>query len=521
MRPLSSTILATALALAACGGETGQPTDSGTTTTDPGTTATTTDASTEPTNGDPSPGDPTGSPTATTVEPPTTGTTNTSTTDPTTDPTTDATTGGVSECGEVTHFATGKSPTSEIHVSPRGSDGPGCGAPGSPCASLGAAIAEAGPGAAVRLHAGTYAPDTFVNDLAGTADAPIWIGGVEGEARPVISGGGEALHLAGVRYVVLHDLEVEGATANGINVDDGGAYLDAEAARFVVFARLFIHDIGQGGNQDCLKLSGLNDYWILDSEFSACGAGGSAVDHVGCHHGLIVGNNFHDNGGNAVQCKGGSEDIEVRGNTMIESGQRAVNMGGSTGFEFFRPPLSPDGVNAEARDIRVIANVIVGGETPLAFVGCVDCLAANNTIVRPRQWLLRILQETVSDQQFEFAPASNGRFVNNLVVFDRGEISTYVNIGGDTAPETFSFTTNLWYAADDPGQSSPAGDLPTPETGAIEGMDPALLDLAGGDYHLAGGGPAAGSGTALAELTADRDARCWADPPSRGAYELP
>lgn len=433
----------------------------------------------------------------------------------------DTTTGDPPACGGIVTFADGKRPTAEIHVASDGDDDPNCGAMGEPCGSIEFAAGLAQPGTAVRIHSGTYAPDQYISDLAGTADAPIWIGGAPGETPPVISGGGEALHFSRARYLVVHDLEVVGASGNGINIDDGGAVDDPDATRFVVFRDLEIHQIGQGGNQDCLKMSGVNDYWVLDSEFHECGAGGSAIDHVGCHQGLLARNFFHDNGGNAVQCKGGSEDIEIRANRMVDSGQRAINMGGSTGFEFFRPPLQMGAPNAEARDIRVIANTIVGGETPLAFVGCVDCVALNNTIVRPHNWLLRILQETVSDQEYEFLPSSNGVFANNVVVFDRGDISTYVNIGGNTAPDTFTFTTNLWYAADDPGQSDPAGDLPTPETGAIVGMDPQLVDLAGGDYHLTAGCPAAGSGTAFDALAADLDFVCYEDPPSRGAFELP
>lgn len=519
MRPVFVTTLAAAL-VTACGGEPAGSTGSTGETTDPGTSTGTTEPgpTSGSTSGEPTSGGPTSSGPSTAS---TTGTTPGTSTDATTDTsgTSDTTTGGMAECGEVVHFASGKTPVTEIHVSPQGSDGQGCGAIDAPCATIEGGVAAATPGTAVRIHAGTYAPDSWVSDLAGTADAPIWIGGAPGEDRPVIMGGSEALHMSRVNYVVLHDLEVTGASANGINVDDGGDVVDEDATRWVVFERLYIHDIGQGGNQDCLKLSGINDYWILGSEFGFCSAGGSAVDHVGCHRGTIVGNYFHDAGSNAIQCKGGSADIEIRGNTMIECGQRGVNMGGSTGNEFFRPPLSADTPNVEARDIRVIANAIVGGETPLAFVGCVDCLAANNTIVRPRSWLFRILQEKVSDQEYEFLPASNGRFINNVVVFDRGEISTYVNIGGNTAPETFSFATNVWYAADNPGQSSPAGDLPTPETGAIEGMDPGLVDVAGGDYHLTAGSPAVGSGTPLDELSADLDGVCFADPPSRGALE--
>lgn len=520
MRASFTPLLTAALALIACGSEPGGSTDTDPVNPEPGTTTAGTSDPVLTTDETPVTTDaPTPTTSASTTDAPTTDAT--STTDPVdpVDPT-DTTTGGPVECGEVTHFATGKAPTVEIHVSPGGSDQQGCGAEAMPCASINTALSKAAPGTAIRLHPGNYPPNQYISNLAGTADAPIWIGGVPGEAKPVFSGGAEGLHLTRVRHLVLHDVEVVGSSANGINVDDGGDVDDPDATRFVVFERLYVHDIGGGGNQDGLKLSGVYDYWVLDSEFGACGDVGSGIDHVGCHRGVIVGNYFHDNGSNAIQCKGGSADIEIRGNLMVESGQRAIHLGGSTSFQYFRPPLDPNGVNAEARDIRAIANVIVGAQTPLAFVGCVDCLAANNTILYPTRWLFRILQETLSTPEYEFAPSSNNRFINNVVVFDRSKISTYVNIGGNTAPETFTFANNLWYASNNPSQSSPASDLPVPETDAIVGQDPGFVDLAGGDYHLTAGSPAVGSGAPLPELTFDHEGRCWADPPSRGAYEL-
>jgi len=421
----------------------------------------------------------------------------------------------------VTTFATGLQAAQQLHVAPDGSDAQGDGSAAAPFASIRRAAEEAGPGTAVVVHSGTYSGGQYLADVRGTAAAPIWIGGAAGEPPPRIEGGSQALQLVRPRYLVLHDLEIRGQEQNGINCDDGGAYGDAEAARWVVFERIAVQDVGSGGNQDCLKLSGLNDFWVLDSHFARCGGGGSGsgVDCVGCHRGLIAGCRFASNAGNAIQCKGGASDIDILRNRLDDPGQRGVNMGGSTGFDFFRPPLQPDGLNAEARRIRVQANVIVGGHAAVAFVGCVDCLAAHNTIVDPEGWVLRILQETTSRDGYSFAACSENAFYNNLVVFDRQRLSRAVNIGPDTAPETFSFSHNLWYAHDEPAASAP--DLPVDETAGLSGQDPHLLDRAGGDYHIAPDSPAAHSGAAFNGRTpADNEGRCYADAPSRGAYAV-
>jgi len=419
-------------------------------------------------------------------------------------------------CGAVPTFADGKSPTQEIHVSPSGNDTSGDGSAAKPYATIGRGAKQAKPGSAVRVHAGTYAGGAYIEGLAGTAAAPIWIGGAPGEARPTIQGGGEAMHLSRVRYVVIHDLEVSGTTQNGVNCDDGGDTANPEASRFVVFRKLYIHNVGQGGNEDCLKLSGLNDYVVVDCQFAACGGNmsGSGVDHVGCHHGVIARNEFKSMSGNAVQCKGGSEDIEVRWNVMTDAGERAVNMGGSTGFTFFRPPLSTTTPNVEARDIRVIANVIKGGTAALAFVGCVGCLAANNTIIDPKKWSLRILQETTTGGGYTFTECSGNTVVNNIFTFSRAVVSTDVNIGPSTKPDTFTFSNNLWFAHDNPGQSKPT--LPVAETAPVVGQDPAFTNATS---DISATSPAAGKGKAMPAVKGDIDGVCYGTPPSIGAHE--
>lgn len=425
-------------------------------------------------------------------------------------------------CGDTPTFEDGRSPSVEIHVATTGADGAGCGTAAAPCATLAAAAAQATPGTAIRIHEGTYAGDAFLSDLVGQADAPIWIGGAPGEARPRFEGGGQAFQLSRARYVVIHDLEVAGATGNGINVDDGGDVNDPEATRHLVFRDLDIRDIGEGGNNDCLKLSGVNEFWVLDSHFSGCGGGmaGSGIDMVGCHQGLIARNDFVDmlQSGNAVQAKGGCDDVEIRANRFVDAGSRTINLGGSTGFEFFRPPLGA-GENFEARDIRVVANLIRGSDAPLAFVGCVQCSAIHNTIVDPTNWVLRILQETVSTAEHTFAPARDGRFVDNIVYFTRAELSTAVNVGPDTAPETFELASNLWYAHDAPEQSDPSGELPVPEAGGIYGQDPQFVDPGADDYDVPLGSPAAGAGLPdPASAGGDLRGECYPRPPTLGAW---
>jgi hypothetical protein len=420
------------------------------------------------------------------------------------------------ECGAFTTFDEGATPEREIFLD-ASATGPGDGSSGAPYVELEAALAELTPGTALRIRPGTYPGGAFESGLAGTEAAPIWIGGVEGLARPVISGGGNAIQLSSASYVVLHDLEITGQDANGLNIDDGGTY-PSGASHHLVFRRLFVHDIGSGGNQDCLKLSGVDDFIVLESEFRGC-SGGSAIDHVGCHRGVIAKNEFVELGGNGVQSKGGSDDILITQNRFLDAGERAVNMGGSTGFEFFRPALTTSGENFEARNVRVLANLFRGGVSPVAFVGCVDCVAANNTIVDPERWIARILQETTSTAEYTFAPARGGRFSNNAIYFASAALSTAVNVGGNTDAASFEFSNNLWFSHDAPGDSEPSS-LPAPETGGIYGDDPGFANVATDDVSITATSPLAGAGVGPAGVAGDLAGECYENPPSIGALEV-
>lgn len=420
-------------------------------------------------------------------------------------------------CEPIRTFADGRLPAREIFVSTTGNNTTGTGLPNNPYRTLSRAIQGVQAGDAIRLQPGTYSGGTFLQNVVGTSNAPIWLGGVPGQARPVISGGSQALHLSRARYLVVENLEITGATANGLNCDDAGDYANIDAARYLMFRNLYFHDIGTGGNNDGLKLSGVNDYQVLDCTFERLSAGGSGIDHVGCHRGLIARCNFTNAGSNAIQCKGGSEDIEIRANRIVNGGGRAINIGGSTGFEFFRPPLSRTVPNVEARNIRVLANVFQGSDAPVAFVGTVDSVVANNTIIEPVRWIIRILQETVSGGGYIFLPSSSNRFINNLVYYDRSRISTFVNVGGGTDPASFRFSNNLWYAFNQPASSRPS--LPVAETGGRYGVNPLFRNSSAGDFSVPTNSPAAGAGIPVAVLKADQREQCYAAPPTIGAIE--
>ncbi|WP_459554346.1 right-handed parallel beta-helix repeat-containing protein [Lacunimicrobium album] len=349
------------------------------------------------------------------------------------------------------------------------------------------AVQRAQPGTQILIAPGEYRGGMTFNELRGTKEQPIVLAALDPQNPPEIVGGTTAIHLTSPRFVELRHLILRGATDNGLNIDDGGKPLDP--ALNIVLSQLQVREIGPQGNHDGIKLSGVENFVIEGCKVERWGEAGSAIDMVGCHHGEIKDCQLRfrsDIPGNGVQTKGGTAHIAVRRCQFIDSGSRSVQIGGSTGRDFFRPRDA----DYEARDILVEDCTFSGSMSPIAFVGVDGAVVRYNTIYRPTRWVIRILQET---RGAEFISCRNGEFSNNLVVFDSEEVRTVVNVGDATSPETFRFAQNHWYRLDAP-QNSHRLNLPTPETEGRYGKDPLFRDAEAGDFQLRKGTPVKDAG---------------------------
>ncbi len=344
-------------------------------------------------------------------------------------------------------------------------------------AALRAALRSARPGQTILIAPGRYQPGVYVDRLEGRPDAPITISGENPSKPPVFEGGTEAWHLSRCKHLVLRHLTIRGQSGNGLNIDDGGQR--TEPAGPMVLEDLHVSRIGPEGNRDGIKLSGVADFAIRRCTIE--GWGGQAIDMVGCRRGMIEECVFRGLEGfsqaTGPQTKGGTSEVVIRRCWMIDAGQRAVNIGGSTGMAYFRPPEA----KYEAKQITVEGCTFVGGMAPIAFVGVDGAVVRYNTIVRPSRWVIRILQETTAEG---FPPCRDGVFERNLIVYDGREVREAVSIGPNTAPESFRYRENLWFRTDRPEASRPR--LPSDEVGGLSGSDPRLPDVA--EF-----GPAAGS----------------------------
>jgi hypothetical protein len=350
-----------------------------------------------------------------------------------------------------------------------------------------AAVAKAKPGTTILLDTGDYAGGFFFSDVHGLPGRTIVIGAADPAHPPHLTGGTCGIQLSRVSYVDVRDLKIDRTADNGVNVDDGGRY--KVPSHHVTLHNLVISDL-PAGNHDGIKLSGLNDFRLDNCTVERWG--GSGVDMVGCHRGLVTVCTFRHGGDNAVQCKGGTSDVTIRSCRIEDYGERGINIGGSTGLEFFRPPVAsmPPHGRYEARNVVVEGCTFIGGVAPVAFVGSDGGSFRYNTVIDPKKWAVRILQETTSPG---FVPCRFGTFTDNLIVFRSTDWTEGgVNISLGTAPGTFKFARNFWYCSDAPDRSKPS--LPTAEVGGIYGRDPMLRGPKVADYGVKTGSPASKCG---------------------------
>lgn len=378
---------------------------------------------------------------------------------------------------------------------------------GQPYPNLTTAAGAAQPGDTLLMHGGTYPGGLFIENLKGNPNQWITIKNAAGETV-VFEGGGNAIQFTDPAYLHISGLIFQHQSGNGLNMDDGGTY--TTPAHHVIFEQCTFRDISAGGNNDLLKLSGLDYFEVLGCRFQNGAAGGSGIDMVGCHFGKINGNQFENMGSNAIQCKGGSENVRIERNFFKNCGQRTLNIGGSTGLQFFRP----DTAHFEAAQVQVFSNIMIGSQAPVAFVGAVEVDVAHNTIYRPDKWAIRILQETVDPSRF--LPCGDNFFRNNIVVLSNSN-PVAVNTGPNTAPETFTFSNNLWFNTDNSTWSGP--NLPVAESNQVLNQNPMLQNPGNEDFSLPTNSPAAGKGLALGEPQFDFLQQHFANPPSIGAIE--
>jgi polygalacturonase len=322
--------------------------------------------------------------------------------------------------------------------------------------SLRSALRGLKPGTTLKVSPGEYSGGHTVSGIE-----KLTIEALDPKQPPLFKGGKTGFHFSRCENLTLRHLRISGQSENGLNLDDGGDL--ARPVSGITIEDIEVSDIGPKGNHDGIKCSGLDMATIRNCTIT--GWGGQGIDFVGCHHTLINGCRFIGKEGFSasagIQLKGGTSDVIVEKCHFTNAGQRPINLGGSTGLAYFRP----QGAKYEATRLIVRNNIIEESLCAAAFVGVDGAEFVDNTIMYPEKWIFRILQET---NQPGFVPCRNVLIKDNRITFRRSQIQTDINIGGGTAPETFRFENNQWFAEDNPQASKPR--LPVDEKGGIYGQ---------------------------------------------------
>lgn len=326
---------------------------------------------------------------------------------------------------------------------------------------LKAALQDVQAGTTIQIAPGNFSGFHLAN-AHGTSARPIVITAADTARSPVFTSRNESVKLSSCSYVKIAGLTVRGCGGNGINIADDGR--DNLPSHHIRLESLEILETGLQGNNDSLKMSGVDHFVVRDCHFERWG--GSGIDLVGCHLGIIERCHFVGREGdrtkNAVQIKGGSSEILVQSCYFENAGERSINIGGSTALPSFRP----SNATYETRNVVIAGNRFVGAEAQIAWVTAQHTHVHHNLFYFPTKYVGRILQET-KDRRFQ--PCQLGLFENNLAVTDQ-RVRVEVNASRGTDPATFAFQRNAWWRQGESKKPS----LPTTEIEAIHGVDPQL-----------------------------------------------
>ncbi|MCD6365377.1 MAG: right-handed parallel beta-helix repeat-containing protein, partial [Planctomycetes bacterium] len=328
-------------------------------------------------------------------------------------------------------------------------------------ASLAAALSIAADGDEVLLAPGTYTDHVGVSNLTG-----VTIRSADPNNQAIIDGSthNDAMRLQSPVRVTIADLIITGAGDNGLHIDAAAG----PSAQDVTIRNVTVLDTNPDGNHDAIKLSGVYGFHVDGVYVNTWG--GSAIDMVGCHNGLIENSLFDNTGcdelsGTGVRPKGGSTHITIRANRLINANERPLSFGGSTGLQWFDP--QPPG-DVEADYITAEGNVLISPKAGICYINIDDhVVARKNVLYRPNRWVMRIQKENTNPG---FVDTQKGSFIDNIVLWEEGDIHLFVGSSAGTMPETFTFAGNQWYNMTEPSNSTP--DLPAAETGGTYGIDP-------------------------------------------------
>lgn len=333
-------------------------------------------------------------------------------------------------------------------------------------ADLRAALLDPTPGRTYLIAPGIYERTSggFSSNtgiLRGTEAQPIIFRALDPGNKPEIRGG---MYLPGMAWVTFDGLHLTRPGAHGMNLDDSDHRDDTHHISLLNMHYESTADKTAFAN---IKMARLDDVRIDGCLFE--GWGDEAIDFVGVHGGKIINNRFIGVPGffqrMAIQLKGGTWDIEVANNFILNAGGRGIQAGGGSSETNSRPQSPP----FEAERINVWGNIIVRSKACWVASTQTGSRFHHNICYLPTTWIMRVLQENGFSQ-----PNQNATVDHNLFVYSGAMGNEFVNVGPGTAVETFIFDNNAYWQVD--GDSPVPPNLPVAETNTIDQVDPELIN---------------------------------------------
>ena len=334
-------------------------------------------------------------------------------------------------------------------------------------AELSSALRSARSGDTISLAPGTYKGDLYAEGLEG-----VTIRSADAANRAVIEGGTRGMQLIAPVDLTIASLVFSRPLGHGLMIDDASR---GRPARRIKIENVAVRNVVEPGNNDGIKLAGVEDVHIRNAVVEGWGTEGSGIDFVGVHRALIEGSLLRHpgigNGGTGIRVKGGSKAITIRANRVeLAAGKgRGIQAGGHTSAELFRFVDGDRGY--EASEVLIEGNVVIGGGAALAWVNIDGGVAHRNLVLRPGTWVMRILNESSG---LPIVATRNGWFHDNRVVIDSADrgFNRTVNIGDGTHPETFTFARNTWLDLGNPTPEGSRPRLPAEERDGVHGASP-------------------------------------------------
>lgn len=370
------------------------------------------------------------------------------------------------------------------------------------------------PGDTVYVHAGTYASYQYYANLQGTPNAWITIRRFANDVH-VIKGGWQFSNL---RYVKFENLFFQAdATLNStlMNIDNNGSC--TTQSKHIVIDSCQFWDVSSSNS---LKFGGVDSAEVTNCIFKNNPGTGAGLALNVCHYIWAHNNYFEDIAGKAIQTKLGTRFVTIERNFIKNCGtiDASLKIGEAGGLNFHCP-----GDNWLARDIKVHANVIIGGRASFSVGQASDCEFVNNTFVNPINFVTRILADDTAFACSLIVVKNNIFYLTQTVYFNGSTTPITDNIQYNT----HLYQNNIFYHTTNPSWLGPdpfAGPYDAEEVAGTQFVNniianPLFVNVTTDDVHLTSLSPGISAGMSVSAPPVDYYGVNYFSPRSIGASE--